>query len=306
MELIRLGLQFFAEGGAAGTAAAAPAAPAGEGAVAAPTGEQNATPPVAEEPDIDRQFSDDIRGKYKDQFGRAVADVVTKRLKSAKTENARLAEEKAQLQEFVDSLLDDFDADDIDGLKKKLAEDRSRRVDDLAIKEGTSTEEADAKMKARTELRRTQRENAAMKAERQAQQEEAQRTAARERIFNDWKAQVERDRLAEVFPGFDLESEIANNETFATLLINGVGKVSVRDAYLAAHGEEAYSQAMQYAAKQGTAVAAARFADNAKRPQEGPLAKTAPGLTATDVRSLTKAQRQEIIKRVSKGEIIRF
>lgn len=305
MELIRLGLQFFAEGAAAsGAAATAAAGGTAAGAPATPTGEGANTPDASGpegEPDLDAEFQELIKGKYRAQYSKLTSATVQNRLKASKGENARLAEENAKYRAFIDGLSDEFDADDLESLKKKLAEDRSRRVEDEAIRTGKTSEEVEEKISARSELRRAQREAAQLKAEK----EEQARITGSQKILQGWRDQSE--GLSEKYPGFDLDYELANNEAFVSMLVNDrTGKVTVEGAYVASHGDEALRQAMQYAAARGTEVAAARFANNAKRPTEGALQKTTAGASVVDVKNMTRKQRDEIKKRVEKGERITF
>lgn len=297
MELIRLGLQFFAEG----AAAAAPAATAADGAVAAPAnGENNTDTSDPKEPDLDADYRDNVRTKYKAQIDRQISDAVQSRLKGAKAENARLNDENAKFRELFDSLCDEYDADDFDSLKTKLREDRSRRIEDEAIKTGKSNDEVSKEIDARAELRRAKRESAMYKEQRDAERRKQESS----RILADWRRQAE--GLSDKYPGFDLDAELANNEVFVDLLVNGRGRVTVETAYVSAHGDEAIKQAMEYAAARGTEVAAARFANNAKRPTEGALQKTTAGASVVDVKNMTRKQRDEIKKRVAKGEHITF
>lgn len=305
MEPMKLSLQFFAEGAAAsGAAATAAAGGTAAGAPATPTGEGANTPDASGPegaPDLDAEFQELIKGKYRAQYSKLTSATVQNRLKSAKTREAALAEENAKYRAFIDGLSDEFDADDLETLKKKLAEDRSRRVEDEAIRTGKTSEEVEEKISARSELRKAQREAAQLKAEK----EEQARITGSQKILQNWRDQSE--GLSEKYPNFDLDYELANNEAFVSMLVNDrTGKVTVEGAYVASHGDEALRQAMQYASQQGAQVAAARFADNASRPVEGAIAKTAPGVEAASVKNMTRAQRQEIIKRVQRGEIVRF
>lgn len=296
MELIRLGLQFFAEG----AAAAAPAATAANGAVAAPAnGETNTETSAPTEPDLDAEYRELVKTKYKAQHDRDLSDTVQNRLKSAKAREAALNEENSKYRAFVEKMYDEYDADDLDSLEAKLREDRPRRIEDEAIKTGKSNEDVEKNIDARAELRRAKRESERYKAERDAERRKQESS----KILADWRRQAE--GLAEKYPGFDLDAEL-ENEVFVDLLVNGKGRVTVENAYVSAHFDEAIKQAMEFAAARGTEVAAARFANNAKRPAEGALQKTTAGASVVDVKNMTRKQRDEIKKRVEKGERITF
>lgn len=124
--------------------------------------------------------------------------------------------------------------------------------------------------------------------------------AGADAVYSEWIGQAQRAK--ERFPSLDLEGELKNPE-FASLLLGGV---DVERAYVAAHADEILPAAMRFAVREAGRKMAGRLADNdARAPENGAAARSA-ALPVSDVRALTRAQRQEIIRRVGKGEVIRF
>ena len=121
-----------------------------------------------------------------------------------------------------------------------------------------------------------------------------------EAVYSEWIGQAQRAK--ERFPSLDLKDELKSPE-FASLLLGGV---DVERAYVAAHADEILPAAMRFAVREAGRKMAGRLADNdARVPENGAAARSA-ALPVSDVRALTRAQRQEIIRRVGKGEVIRF
>ncbi|MBR3416743.1 MAG: hypothetical protein IKH09_08625 [Clostridia bacterium] len=124
--------------------------------------------------------------------------------------------------------------------------------------------------------------------------------AGADALYSEWIGQAEKAK--ERYPSLDLKGELKNPE-FASLLLGGV---DVERAYVAAHADEILPAAMRFAVREAGRKMAGRLADNdARVPENGSAARSA-ALPVSDVRALTRAQRQEIIRRVGKGEVIRF
>ena len=103
-------------------------------------------------------------------------------------------------------------------------------------------------------------------------------------------SRVDGEALRGIYPDFALAAEVQNPD-FARLLKAGV---SVRTAYEACHLRDLLGGAMQYTA------------DRANRPPENGATPGAGAVLKTDVNSLTRAQREQIERRVAHGERIRF
>jgi hypothetical protein len=94
-----------------------------------------------------------------------------------------------------------------------------------------------------------------------------------------------------------------NNPLFQTLLKDDV---DVMTAYRAIHMDELLPAAMQYTAQTVESKLAKKIASNGARPAENGMASQSAALVKSDVSQLTKEDRAEIIRRVQRGETIRF
>ena len=106
-----------------------------------------------------------------------------------------------------------------------------------------------------------------------------------------------------MYPGFDLNTELRNKDFFD---IMRVPNMSVRTAYEIVHKDEIMPAAMQYTAKRVEENLAKKMAARQSRPAENGVSSNSPSLTKTDVTKLTRADRDEINRRVARGEKITF
>jgi hypothetical protein len=141
-----------------------------------------------------------------------------------------------------------------------------------------------------------ERENADLK--RQMDEQKQQEDAAR--IYAGWMDQSA--ALQQVYPGFDINVELQNPK-FAELIFNNV---DVRTAYEVIHKDEIIPAAMQFTAQQVQQKLANSIAAGQGRPVENGIGNRASAVVKSDVTQLSKADRQEIIRRVQRGEKIRF
>lgn len=113
----------------------------------------------------------------------------------------------------------------------------------------------------------------------------------------------EASRLAEVYPSFDLASE-CEDPRFSAMLACGV---DMRCAYEALHHEDIIKAAMQYAADRVYEASCKGLAGSAERPLENGIVASSGGIDPKkDVASLTAEDIKKILKRVERGEKIRF
>ena len=146
------------------------------------------------------------------------------------------------------------------------------------------------------ELRAAQRENDDLR--RQIQERQKQENA--EKIYSTWMQQAEETK--KVYPGFDLRAELGNSKFMDLLNSN----IDVRTAYEVLHKDDIIPAAMQFAAKTVESKLASKIASGASRPAENGMNSGSAAVVKSDVSQLTKADRQEIIRRVARGEKIRF
>ena len=293
IELFRnLNLQLFAEGGEGGTS--------GDGATGGNLGvpdqadlsnvkygkqEETANQPIVT-PDRDAEFEKLIKGDYKNEYDKRVQNTIQQRLKGSK----ETVEKYNSLVPTLELLARKYgvDANDIQALNKAI-EDDDAYYEDEALEKGVTVEQLKA-------IKKMEKENAELKRQ---MQEQANREQA-ERDVAAWMQQAQ--EAQRTFPGLDLATELKNPQ-FLGLLKSGVG---VETAYFAVHHKELVPQAMQYTAKQVEQKLTNKILANGNRPTENGATSNSPATVKSDVSQLTKADRQEIIRRVARGEKIKF
>ena len=291
-------IQLFAEGGGAaaggeGAAAAAPvAAPQQPGVKSNPLadvqyGKQESAPAAGEKGSAEERnsrFEELIKGEFKDLYDARVQNTIRERLKG----NEATVQKYNALAPVLDLLAGKYgvEADNIEALSKAIEEDETF-YEDEALEKGLTVQQV-------KEIRKMQRENAALK----AQVEERSRKENADATYAAWMQQAE--ALKQVYPSFDFATE-AQNEQFRRLLQSGI---PLQTAFEVIHKDEIIPAAMQYTAKQVEAKVANNVRSGMKRPAEG----AAGGRSAVQVRSdpskFTKADMDEIARRVARGERI--
>ena len=108
--------------------------------------------------------------------------------------------------------------------------------------------------------------------------------------------------LSEVYPSFDLRREMSDRR-FTQLLKSGV---DVRTAYEVLHKNEIIPAIMDYAKKSAEERITNTILANGIRPSENGLSPGSPAIVKNDVSKLTRDDRREIIRRVQRGEKIKF
>ena len=238
---------------------------------------------------IDRnaEFEKLIKGEYKDLYDARVQDTIQKRLKSTK----ETVDKYNELAPTLDMLARKYgisDASDIKALNKAIEEDDSY-YEDEALEKGITVEQLKS-------IRKMERENAELKRQmsERAKQEQAERDVAR------WMEQA--NEAKKTFPTLDLGEELKNPQ-FIGLLKSGV---DVGTAYFAMHHDNLVPQAMQFTAKQVEQKLTNKLIANGARPSENGINSQASAIVKSDVSQLSKEDRAEIIRRVARGEKIRF
>ena len=298
-----LSLQVFAEGAGAGDGGTAQGSGATETAAVSQKGVSNLSDvkygiqetaaPAAEvqkettaAPDRNAEFEALIKGEYKDLYDAKVQDTVQKRLKSSKDTVDKYNALVPALEQIATKY--GVDANDIPALLKAIEEDDTY-YEQEAIEKGMSVKDL-------KEFKKMERENAALK----AQMEEAQRQENGKKLYAAWMQQA--DEAKKVYPSFDLRAEM-NNPKFVDLLRSNI---DVRTAYEVLHKDEIIPAAMQFTAKTVESKLAKSIAANGARPSENGMASQSAAVVKSDVSQLSKADRAEIIRRVQRGEKIRF
>ena len=301
-----LSLQIFADGGASAGGTGDGGTAQGQGVTAGAASQQTGakgnplagvkygiqeSAPAAEvqsttEPDPNAEFDRLIKGQYKAQYDAKVQDTIQKRLKGTK----ETVEKFTALQPTIEILARKYgvDAGDIAALNKAIEDDDSY-FEQEAMEKGMS-------VKQLKEFRTIERENADLR----QQMQERQKQESANRLYSQWMQQAEDTK--KVYPSFDLRAEMGNSE-FVKLLNSNV---DVRTAYEVLHKDEIIPAAMQFTAKTVESKIANKIAAGGARPAENGMNTGSAAVVKSDVSQLTKADRQEIIRRVARGEKIRF
>ena len=301
-----LDLQLFAEGagdggtgaeGASGETAVA-AVPQRKGAKANPLanvvyGKQEAeeASPAAEVSSVETEdrnakFEALIKGEYKDLYDARMQDTIQKRLKGSK----ETVDKYNALTPTLEMLARKYgvDATDIEALNKAIEEDDSY-YEDEALEKGMTVQQL-------KEVRKLERENAELK---RAKDEQNRKDNA-EKLYNRWIN--ESNEAKKIYPSFDLNAEM-QNPRFTDLLRNNI---DVRTAYEVIHKDEIIPAAMHFTAKAVEQKLTNKMIANGARPVENGNSSQGATVTKSDVSQLSKEDRAEIIRRVARGEKIRF
>ena len=304
----KLDLQLFADGGAGDGGTGAEGAQGVTAAAALPQtkgaknpladvryGIQDEEVPAAGEPkatevaqpDRKARFEEMIKGEFKDLYDERMQSTLSKRLKGLN----ETAEKYNSLSPTLELLAKKYgikDSSDIEALNKAISDDDSY-FEDEAMEKGISVEQL-------KEIRKMERENAELK--RQMQEQEQHENA--NRLYAAWMDQAENAR--QTYPSFDLKSEMANPR-FVDLLRSNI---DVKTAYEVIHKDEIIPAAMQFAAQQVEQKVANKIKAGGARPSENGMSSQSAAVVKSDVSQLSKEDRAEIIRRVQRGERIRF
>ena len=238
------------------------------------------------QPDRNAEFEKLIKGEYKDLYDAKMQDTIQKRLKGQK----ETVDKFNALTPTLDLLASKYgvDAGDIEALNKAISEDDSY-YEQEALDRGMTVQQL-------KEIKKMERENADLK----AQMEEAQRQENGKKLYAQWMQQAEEAK--KVYPSFDIKAEM-NNPKFVDLLRSNI---DVRTAYEVLHKDEIIPAAMQFTAQTVESQLAKKIASNGARPTENGMSSQSAAVVKSDVSQLSKADRAEIIRRVQRGEKIRF
>jgi len=291
-----LDLQLFAEG-TAGTAGDAAGSDSGDNASApadgaeAPdtekeTGGRSAKDSKKAAEDLDIRFREARNGEFKALFDAEVASAVQKRLKNVKAK----ADKFDALGDTLTLLASRYgvDATDTEALSKAIAEDDAY-YEKEALDRGMSVENLKALKKVEAENRRLS-----------AEIDTERREKAAQALYNRWLS--EGAKVSAIYPSFNLESEL-QNEQFVSLISNNVG---IQQAYEVLHMGELIPAAMQKTEEKTKEAIAAKAATNQRRPSENGSAAQSAAVVKSDPSKLTKAEREELIRRAARGERITF
>ena len=234
--------------------------------------------------DRNAKFEELIKGEYKDLYDARMQDTIQKRLKASKETVDRYNELTPTLEVLAKKY--GVDASDIKALNKAIQEDDSY-FEEEALEKGVTVEQL-------KEIKKMERENAELR----KQMEERTRKETASKQYAQWMQQAEEAKRT--YPNLNLNEE-AKNPQFLRLLNSGV---DVGTAYKAIHMDELIPAAMQYTAKTVEQKIANKVMANGSRPTENGNSSQGATVVKNDVSKFTKSDRQEIIRRVARGERI--
>ena len=236
--------------------------------------------------DRNAKFEELIKGEYKDLYDARVQDTVQKRLKSSK----ETVDKYNSLTPTLEMLAKKYgvDASDIQALNKAIEEDDTY-YEEEALEKGMTVQQL-------KEIKKMERENAALREQMEAQNRKD--NAAQQ--YATWMRQAEEAK--KLYPNLNFEAETQNPQ-FRQLLLSGI---DVGTAYMVVHKDEIIPAAMQYTAKTVEQKLTNKVIANGARPSENGNSSQSATVVKSDVSQLSKADRAEIIRRVQRGEKIRF
>lgn len=294
---LTLNLQLFADGGEGGTS--------GEGATgvnesAAEAQTSGVTAPAAEDAqavDLDAEFDELIKGKYKDAYGKKTKGIVSERVKSLKSENANLTKLGEAHKSLVEEIAFKYgvDANDLEGLSKAIKADTAYE-ETKAFEEGKSLDEWMADKKSKREQAKQKEELETLR----NQLKERDEREAFMKQYSEWDSNT--PAIKALYPSYDLGKEMANRE-FVSLLKSGV---SPKAAYEVVHLNDIMSSAMTHATDTAKKQLADNIIANGRRPIENGNAAQGAAITKIDVSNLSKEQIADYKRRAARGEIITF
>lgn len=285
-KVIMPNLQLFAEGGAGGTDTASAGSDMGENT-------QVATENTGENAQVAAEKRAAEWSKYKAEFkaeyDSEVQGVVKKRLKNAKENEEAAKAYREKTSKIFDALGVKYgiDAEKIDDILAEVEKDNSY-YENEALRRGMDVAEL-------RHLKQTEKENARMRAEKEA----AQQVAFKQQIRNQMLEQER--KLKEIYPDFDLDAESEANPLFKKLCALGI---PLKNAYETTHMEEIMARGMQYAAQQTAADVHATAQMNKNRPAENGLGNKNTADRKVDISALSLDEMRKLNDDARRGKTI--
>nr|DAT44789.1 MAG TPA: hypothetical protein [Caudoviricetes sp.] len=235
-----------------------------------------------------KAFREMINGEYKDLYTQETQRMIDRRFKEARETEKRMK----SYQPVLDTLMERYGIADGDAERLLAAVDNDHAYWSEAAEEAGMTEEQ------YKEFRRLKRENAELLRSQNEQQQEAQIKAQGEK----WYMEAEAMKGNPLYSSFDLLQELQNQE-FVSLLQAGT---PMEHAYKVIHFDELMGNAVQAAAASTEKKVADSVRAKGARPSENGTNSNSAFVTKSDPSKLTKADFEEIERRVARGERISF
>lgn len=241
---------------------------------------------AVQQPDRNAEFEKLIKGDYKDLYDARMQETIQRRLKGTK----ETVDKYNALTPTIEMLAKKYgvDANDIEALNKAIEEDDAY-YEEEALEKGVTVEQL-------KEIRKMEKENAELK----RQMQEKARRENQEKTYAMWMDQAK--QAQQTYPSLNIREEVKNTN-FMSLLNAGI---DVKTAYEVVHKDEIIPAAMQFTAKTVEQKLVNKIAANGARPTENGISSQSGTVVKSDVSQLSKEDRAEIIRRVQRGEKIRF
>lgn len=253
-------------------------------------------PTVAENTSSDTQ--DDAQSRYneyrngegKDFINKEIENAVKRRFK----DHSDLKKSNGKMQSVMNALSMKYGIDptDTDGILKAVAEDTTYYE--------TAADEAGMSVEQYKKMKQLEAENAQLQAIRQ----EEDRRKEFDAKYAEWSMQA--DFARNEYPNLDLNTEMQNKDFFG-LLTRGI---DVKTAYQVIHQDEIVQSAISTATQRTAQAVQQQTVNNIRskglRPDESAGSSQAGFTFKADPHKWTKADREEIAKRVARGEKIRL
>lgn len=266
----------------------------------APASNENNTPPDAGEgngegsadkqqmsaEDRRKTFNELIDGEYKDLFAEKFQKEFNRRFKDVKGMETSLSAQRP----IIDMMMQRYNIADGDVAKLQSAIEQDHRYWEAEAEQaGMSTEQF-------ATIKKLERENKQYRL--MAEREQGQKQLAQQ-----WM-QWERDAavLQQTYENFDLRAE-SQNPHFMKLL---GAHWPMKEAYEMIHRDEIAAAKEKKAAEAAEARIKASLQNNASRPVENGTSSQSAAIVKSDVNSLTRKDRAEIVRRSRQGKRIEF
>lgn len=253
-----------------------------------PTGAEGASADMQD--DAQSRYNEYRNGEGKDFINKEIESAIKRRFK----DHSELKKSNGEMQSVMNAVAVKYGLDptDIKGILKAVAEDESYYE--------TAADEAGMSVEQYKKMKQLEAENAQLQAIRQ----EEDRRKEFDAKYAEWSMQA--DFARNEYPNLDLNTEMQNKDFFG-LLTRGI---DVKTAYQVIHQDEIVQNAINTATQRTAQAVQQQTVNNIRskglRPDENAGSSQAGFTFKTDPHKWTKADREEIAKRVAGGEKIRL
>lgn len=245
-------------------------------------------------PTLEQEFEEMIKGKYKDLFTQRTQSIINKRFKETKTleeENTNYKAQINQIEPILELLKQKYQVGDTTALVGRL---EAETIEALAYDAGVDVNVYKQQLEQQRRIKALEDENSLIKTQHQDALVNQQR---QERVAKWYQQEKE---VQTIYPNFNLKEAASNNHFVELLNAN----IDVKTAYEVAFKDDIMKQVIAKA--QENTVNNIKAKNN--RPSENAASKkTSSNVMIKDnVSNLSKADREEIARRVARGEKITF